>query len=239
MEQIADGVHLVRRGLPAVMNVYLIEDENGVTVFDAGAVSMVRSVSKAAAGFGGVKRVVLGHSHTDHRGCAPKLAQQGAKVYCHEAELKDAETDGGMHYFDLKKLPHLYNRIAMAFLLKFWDGGPVPIEGTVSEGDSVAGFEVIHLPGHAPGLIALYRESDGLMLSSDAIYTIDPTTGKDGAPRIPLDAFNLDTGMAMASALKIASIGPAKIWAGHGQPLDEDVTAVLDHLGRHGGVYGE
>ena len=32
-----------------------------------------------------------------------------------------------------------------------WDGGPVQISGTVSEGDEIAGFRVIHLPGHAPG----------------------------------------------------------------------------------------
>ncbi len=47
------------------------------------------------------------------------------------------------------------------------------IAGTVSEGDEVAGFKVIELPGHAPGLIALWRESDRLALVSDCFYTID------------------------------------------------------------------
>jgi len=34
-------------------------------------------------------------------------------------------------------------------LIATWDGGPVEIAGTVNEGDEVAGFEVVHLPGHA------------------------------------------------------------------------------------------
>ena len=41
-----------------------------------------------------------------------------------------------------------------------WDGGPVRIAGTVREGDDVAGFEVVELAGHAPGLIGLWRASD-------------------------------------------------------------------------------
>ena len=31
-------------------------------------------------------------------------------------------------------------------LLRIWDGGPVDIAGTVSEGDEVAGFEVVSSP---------------------------------------------------------------------------------------------
>ena len=41
--------------------------------------------------------------------------------------------------------------MAFSRLLPYWDGGPVPIAGTLAEGDDVAGFEVVHLPGHAPG----------------------------------------------------------------------------------------
>ena len=54
------------------------------------------------------------------------------------------------------------------------------IAGTVKEGDEIAGFKVIHLPGHAPGLIGLWRESDRLALISDCFYTLDPQTGLKG-----------------------------------------------------------
>ena len=44
------------------------------------------------------------------------------------------------------------------------------IDDTVAEGDEVAGFRVHHFPGHAPGLIGLWRESDRLALVSDTVY---------------------------------------------------------------------
>lgn len=239
MESIADGVHLVRGGMPRVMNVYLIEDEGGVTVFDAGIRGMHKPILKAAGPLGGVKRVVLGHSHTDHRGAAPELSTAGAPIFCHEAELGDAEGDGGMHYFKLDVLRAPVRQFMRHSLLKTWDGGPTPIEGTLAEGDEVAGFQVIHLPGHAPGLIGLYRERDGLVLSSDAIYTINPLNGIKGAPRIPHEAFNMDTEMAQASALKLSALAPKTVWPGHANAMDVDVPAALDELGRKGGVLGK
>lgn len=236
MEQVADRVWLVRGGIPRVMNVYLIEDEGGMTMFDAGISDMTKRLRKAAAPYGGIKRIVLGHSHPDHRGVAKKFSEEGVPIYCHGEEVADAESDGGMHYFRFSRLPLRPGRFAMPLLLKIWDGGPLDIEATVSEGDSIAGFEVVHLPGHAPGLIGLYRESDGLVLGSDTIYTVDPLTGFSGRPRVPLDGFNLDTEVAKASILKLSAIAPKKIWGGHGNALAEDVPDVLDELGRNGGI---
>ena len=45
-ERIADGVWLVRGGIPKTMNVYLIEDDGGVTVFDAGISDMTAPVAR-------------------------------------------------------------------------------------------------------------------------------------------------------------------------------------------------
>ena len=74
LERVADGVWLVRGGVPRTMNVYLLEDEGGgVTLFDAGIRQMTHAVATAAAPLGGIKRVVLGHADADHRGAAPGL----------------------------------------------------------------------------------------------------------------------------------------------------------------------
>ena len=53
------------------MNVYLLEDDDGVVVFDAGEKSMAPAIAVAAARMGGIKRIVLGHADFDHRGAAP------------------------------------------------------------------------------------------------------------------------------------------------------------------------
>jgi hydroxyacylglutathione hydrolase len=224
-EPVAEGVWRVRGGVPRTMNVYLIEDDGGgVTVFDAGAASMVRAIAAAAGRLGGINRVVLGHGHPDHRGSAPRL---GAPVYDHPADRADATGDGGRSYFHFERL-RPYARPVFPRLLDMWDGGPVPIAGGVDEGDDVSGFSVVHIPGHAPGMIALLRERDGVALTSDCFYTLDPQTARPCPPHVPHEAFNLDTEQARASVRKLAALAPRAAWPGHAEPLTGDVRAQLE-----------
>jgi glyoxylase-like metal-dependent hydrolase (beta-lactamase superfamily II)/predicted ester cyclase len=225
-KEIAEGVWIVRGGFPArTMNVYLVRDGDGVLVFDGGIRSMTKAVAAAGARLGGITRLVLGHEHPDHRGIAPSL---GVPVHCHPDGKADAEGDGGSHYFEWAKLRQP-TRMLMPLMLKLWDGGPVPIAGTVSEGDDVAGFEVVHLPGHAPGQIGLWRASDRLALVSDCFYTLHINTGRPGPPRLPHRAFNQDTEQARASIRKLAALEPASAWPGHARPLTGDVRSQLEH----------
>lgn len=224
-EWIAEGVWLVRGGFPAkTMNVYLIEDEGQVTVFDAGIADMTVGLRSAAARLGGIKRVVLGHADADHRGAAAGL---GAPVFCHPEERAAAESsDSFRPYWNLDKLdPHA--RLVYPRLISMWDGDAVQIAGTIQEADEVAGFRVVHLPGHAPGLIGLFRERDRLALVSDCFYTIDPQTGIKGAPRVPHSAFNQSTEQAAASIRKLAALEPAAAWPGHAEAITEDVVQQL------------
>ncbi len=224
-EPVADGVWVVRGGFPSkTMNVYLIRDGDGVMLFDAGIKAMTGAVAAAGASLGGITRVVLGHGHPDHRGVAPYL---GVPVLCHADNREDAEGDGGMRYFDFSKLKP-YAKPVFPYLLRMWDGGPVTIAATVSEGDELAGFEVVALPGHAPGLIGLWRAADRLALVSDCFYTLDPQTGIHGHPRVPHEAFNHDTEQARASVRKLAAMEPAAAWAGHADPLTGDVRGQLE-----------
>src|SRR3954468_13490979 len=225
LETVADGVWLLRGGFPEkTMNVYFVRDGDGVLIWDAGIKSMVNGIAAAAAELGGLTRVVLSHAHGDHRGAAAGL---GAPVWIHEADKVDAEGDGGEHYMDLSKLP-IHARLLMPRMLKWWDGGPVEIAETFKEGDEIAGFKVVHLPGHAPGMCALWRESDRLALSGDCFYTLDPTTGRKGDPRLPLSAFNQDTEVARNSVRKLAALEPAAAWPGHADPLTGDVKSALE-----------
>ncbi|MGO9320782.1 MAG: MBL fold metallo-hydrolase [Solirubrobacteraceae bacterium] len=224
-ELVAEGVWVVQ-GQPGRCNVYLIEDEGGVTLFDAGARTMTRAVASAGAKLGGIRRVVLGHGHTDQRGTAPAL---GVPVLCHPDEVQDAEGSGGFRYWPeglaglptpLRQLHRLLHRYA-------WDGGPVTISGTLDEGDEIAGFKVVHIPGHAPGMIALWRESDRLALSSDCFYTLD-MWGRDCPPRLPERIYNFDTEQARASLRKLAALEPAAAWPGHAKPVTGDVRGQLE-----------
>jgi glyoxylase-like metal-dependent hydrolase (beta-lactamase superfamily II) len=210
------------------MNVYLLADGDGITLFDAGISGMVDGLRAAAAPHGGIKRILLGHAHADHRGAAPGL---GVPVLCHADERRYAESERGEDYFKLNTLRFPGN-LVYPKLLRIWDGGPVKISDTVEDGDEIAGFRVVHLPGHAPGLIALWRAEDGLALVSDAFYTIDPQTGFKKPPRLPHGAFNWDEEQLRNSLLKLAALRPRTVWTGHAEPLTNDAAPVLERLAR-------
>jgi steroid delta-isomerase-like uncharacterized protein len=221
VDEVAEGVWRLQ-GEPGRCNVYFIRDgADGVLMFDAGARTMLPAVRAASARLGGLTRIVLGHGHTDHRGTAPAL---GVPVYCHPDEVLDAEGSGGWRYWDdkLRDVPAPHSWIHRVLHRVAWDGGPVQIAGTVAEGDEVAGFHVVHLPGHAPGQIALFRPSDRLALTTDAFYTLN-FWSRDCPAYVPLDAYNLDTAQARRSLEKLAALEPAAAWPGHAEPIAGDV----------------
>ncbi len=223
MERVADGVWLLRGDLRKAMNIYFLEDEGGAVQFDAGSKAMTKAARAAAAELGGVKQVVLGHAHADHRGTAPFM---GVPVLCHPDEVADAESDASIApYWDLSQLPVAPVRWIYPFLLRRWDGGAVKIDGTVSEGDEVAGFRVLHFPGHAPGLIGLWRESDRVAIVSDVVYLVDSARLKplpQGEASVPHPAWAWDHARSKESVRRLAALEPKVVCTGHGLPLRGD-----------------
>jgi glyoxylase-like metal-dependent hydrolase (beta-lactamase superfamily II) len=223
LERVADGVWLLRGDFRGAMNIYFLQDGDGVVQFDAGTKSMRKKARAAGEQLGGVKQVVLGHAHADHRGTAGAM---GAPVLCHPDEVADAESDAAIApYMELSELPVAWVRRIYPLLLRRWDGGAVKIDGTVSEGDTVASFEVIHFPGHAPGLIGLWRESDRVALVSDVVYLVDSARLKplpEGEASVPHPAWAWDHARAKESLRRLAALEPRVVGAGHERPLRGD-----------------
>jgi hydroxyacylglutathione hydrolase len=223
VDRVADGVWLLRGDFRGAMNIHFIEDGDGVVQFDAGTRSMRKKAAEAARELGGLKRIVLGHAHADHRGTAPYL---GAPVFCHPDEVTDAEGDKAVTpYFNLSLLPVAPVRWLYPGLLRWWDGGAVKVNGTVAEGDEVAGFKVLHFPGHAPGLIGLWRESDRVALVSDVVYFVDSARLKPlphGEASVPHPAFAWNHQEAKRSLRRLAELEPLVVAAGHEEPLRGD-----------------
>lgn len=220
LERVVDGVWLLRGDFRGAMNIYFLEDDDGVIQFDAGTKSMRKAARAEAAQLGGLKKVVLGHAHADHRGTAPYL---GVPVHCHPDEVADAESDAAIApYMDLSELPVAWVRRLYPLLLRRWDGGAVKIDGTVIEGDDVAGFEVLHFPGHAPGLIGLWRESDRVAIVSDVVYLVDSARLKElpeGEASVPHPAWAWNHERAKESVRRLAALEPRVVCAGHERPL--------------------
>jgi hydroxyacylglutathione hydrolase len=224
-EQIAEGVWVVRGGMPSRwVNAYLVEDDGGVLAFDAGVRTMAPAIAAAAARHGGLTRVILGNAHADHRGGAPALK---VPVLCHPDERFDAEGDGGQRYFDYEQLRFPASKVTPS-LMRSFDGGPVQVSDTLADGDEVAGFRVVHLPGHAPGLIGLWREDDRLALTNDCFAAFDVYTLAPRPAAVPHPAFNWNTNAARESIRKLAALDPAAAWPGHRAALTGDVRRQLE-----------
>lgn len=232
-EKVADGVWRLAGDLRGGMNVYFLEDEGGVTMFDAGTRPMTKHCARASAELGGLRRIVLGHADTDHRGSAPGL---DAPVICHPDAVRYAESDEWPDYWRIDEIPWTPSRLIYPFLHRRWDGGAVRISGTVAEGDEVAGFEVKEFPGHAPGQIGLWRESDRLALVSDTIYMVDSIRLKrlpeSEAPAVPHPVWNQDTRQAAESVRKLAALEPRTVWPGHAEAVEGEPAEVRVRLER-------
>jgi glyoxylase-like metal-dependent hydrolase (beta-lactamase superfamily II) len=224
VKEVADGVWRITKGFPLRVNAYLVRDGAGVAVFDAGIKPMGPAIRKAADSLGGATRTVIGNAHADHRGGAGAI---GAPVYCHADERADLEGDGGAHYFDYSKLRFPTDKLTPR-MMDAWDDGPVEVAGTVAEGDTVGEFAVIHLPGHGPGCIGLWRERDRVAITNDCFALFDPALPMAGKPRVPHPAFNWSTERARQSMRKLSGLGPKVCWPGHYGPLEGDVAGELE-----------
>jgi len=227
--EIASGVRQVAVGAPFTSYVYLLDSPDGTIAFDAG----IRGTGPAilAEAGGQVAKVILSHSHADHRGAASEL---GAPIYCHPDEVADMEAAWPQPYIDFSQIGNQRVREGLPLLNEAWDGGPVAVTGTVQAGDAVAGMRVLHVPGHAPGEIALFRESDGLLIAGDAIYTVDLESGQPVPARVPHPATNWNTDLARASICSLIGLGATSVWAGHSENVTGDVSSQLERAATFG-----
>jgi glyoxylase-like metal-dependent hydrolase (beta-lactamase superfamily II) len=217
-EPVGDGAWAMQGSLPRHgINVFFIAEDGGVACFDAGSREMGGELKRLAAPHGGITRIILSHAHYDHRGAARAL---GAPLLCHPAERADAEGAGGKNFppgSPWKKV------VKLQIMARLRETGPVRVAGTVSEGDRVGAFAVLHLPGHAPGQIALWREGDRTLLASDCFYTLDEQTAA-----YPYSLYGQDDDQAAASLRRIIELEPNVAWPGHGPALRGDVAGTIE-----------
>ncbi|GAA1131653.1 MBL fold metallo-hydrolase [Citricoccus alkalitolerans] len=232
----ADGIDLISH---AHVNCYLIEDEEGLTVVDAGLPSMWSMVLEAlearGRGPGDVKALVLTHGHFDHVGFAARAQQEwGIPILVHSQDVRLAAhpyrytPQRNRFLYPLthpRSLPFL-GRMAAAGALKvkgvndvksLLTRTPVPIPG-----QPIA----VHTPGHTDGHCVLHLPDRDTVISGDALVTLDPYTGRTG-PQIVATAATKDADQAMASLDAIAATGVTTVLPGHGEPWTQGAEAAV------------
>jgi hydroxyacylglutathione hydrolase len=207
MKQLADGVwRLAERPVPAI-NVYLVDD----VLIDAGRRWDRRRIFKQLEGRE-LSLVALTHVHPDHQGVAKEVCEaRSIPLACHAHDVDAME--GRVPVSDTS---HLASRL----IVRFWQGPPHRVDRVLREGDEVAGFRVIHAPGHSPGEVIYFRDSDRVAICGDVIRNLNYATLR---PEIkePPDAFNVDTAENRRSIRKLAELNPSIILPGHGDAVTD------------------
>lgn len=213
MHPIAPGVWQLAGWPRDFFNIYLIDD----VLIDAGTRWARKRIIRQLAGRT-IRSVVLTHCHPDHQGSAHAICTQfGVPLACHEADV--AATEGRAPMVARPRLERLTQFM--------WAGPPHPVGRVLRDGDEIAGFRVVHTPGHTPGHICLFRESDRLAIAGDLLANIHFVTRQPGL-REPPRVFSTDAAQNRRSIQTLIDLKPALVCFGHGPPLRE--SAQLDHF---------
>ncbi len=81
------------------------------------------------------------------------------------------------------------------------DGG---VDRVLHEGDEVAGFAVLDTPGHAPGHVSYWRESDRTLICGDVMWGYNPFL-LSGGVREPYPFVSPDAQRNRISARRLAA----------------------------------
>ncbi|HSU15586.1 MBL fold metallo-hydrolase [Longimicrobium sp.] len=229
--EIAHDVECVRTG---IVNCFLYGEpgagDRGWVLVDAGMYGFGHTIVRhAARRFGAESRpaaIVMTHGHFDHIGALRELAEAwDAPVYAHRLELPyltgrssypppDPTVGGGFMALGSPLYPRgpidLGERVQ-----------PLPEDGSVP---GMPGWRWLWTPGHTPGHVSLFRDSDAVLIAGDAFVTTKQESllaVLEQRPEIhgPPAYFTQDWDAARGSVQRLAELKPEVVATGHGRPL--------------------
>jgi hydroxyacylglutathione hydrolase len=194
-------------------NVYLVED----VLVDAATRWSKRRILTQLQGHS-VRLLALTHCHPDHQGAAAAVCEQfGIPLACHQEDVAAMEGRAAMQ-------PH---NMAIRLGVSMWAGPRRHVDRVLQDGDSIAGFRVIHAPGHTAGHVMFFRAEDGVAIVGDVLANMSYLTGRD-LLREPPALFTVDVEENRRSIQMLANLRPKLICFGHGPPLrNPDLLEIL------------
>jgi glyoxylase-like metal-dependent hydrolase (beta-lactamase superfamily II) len=250
------GVHRIPVPVPfpeagGPANVYVIEEEGGgFALFDAGIgtregrEALESGFARLRISLGDIRRIFVSHGHIDHYGYA-RAAQEasGAPVFVHPRD-HDKVTGRDRTQARLQLYAAYLERLgAPAQLLEhvklhFQDTGRMarPLEQVepLAPGTQLRfhrfSAEVLHLPGHTPGLVCLWAAAEKVLFSDDHLLervSPNPLLDLEGQPE-PRHKALVEY---IRSAQRVQALPAELIAPGHAEPFSGHADIVERLLG--------
>lgn len=241
---VAPGVHWLEH---AYVNCYILEgDDGGVTIVDAAFPTswphVLFALHEIDRSPGDIRALVLTHAHFDHLGIAKRLVDHYAvPVMVHPDDHRIARHP---YRYARERTPFLYPfkyPRAIPILAAMTSAGALTVRGvddvTVLPSAGRLGVpgepEVIFTPGHTMGHCALHLPDKNVVLSGDALVTLDPYKGTRG-PQIIAGAATADSEQALRSLDALTATGAGMVLPGHGDPWTNGVVDAVEKARRVG-----
>jgi glyoxylase-like metal-dependent hydrolase (beta-lactamase superfamily II) len=223
MRKIIDGLHMIE-GIGEA-HVFVLDSDDGFILIDSGIFKrthqLIAELEYANYEMKNLRTIVLTHCHCDHIGGVTELVRgSGANVAAHQADIpfitQEAIISGayyGMMVQEQKVMKQFGCNITRVDTV-LNDGDVIPVLG---------GLQVISVPGHTPGSIALYQPEKRIMFFGDVIRN-NPKKGL--VVGIPED-FNYDTPQTKVDAQKLLDYPIEMALFSHGAPILKDANKVI------------
>jgi len=221
VKELAPGLHLLSGLPPNGFNVYLVETGEGAVLVDTATRHARRRIMRQLAGHS-PHAILITHAHRDHAVAMHAVSTEtGAPVW---SSPQDAGALEGREPEPIPDPDSLVNRTFGG-----WWKEHHPVARRLQEGERIGSFEVLAFPGHTPGMIGLWRESDRVVVCADTIRTMNLYTGLPQVGEMPA-AFTLDVPESRRSIRKLAALEARLVCPGHGRALrgDEAVEKVRE-----------
>lgn len=216
--------HLTQLTFMGIVNCYLVQENDGLTLIDAGLPNQEKQILEAAAKMGQpIKRLLLTHGHGDHVGSLEALVRQlpQAEVVFGQRTAVFLSGDRSLQAGEPQaKLRGSYVTI------------DTQATQLIADGDTVGSLRVVATPGHTPDHLAFFDRRDGALIAGDALQTLGGVAVA-GQLRLlfPLPAlatWHKET--AVSSAKKLLALNPTRLAVGHGRVLENPMAAMTDAI---------